>query len=100
MLASPCDTASLLDRQVVTSPASGRGRRRVRWPRLARQRGPASVAHYLANGASQLARAFELRDASGHEWTFRITRAPACWGTLNVLIDPAGGTLFEADPGD
>ena len=60
---------------------------------------PPSVAHYFANGASQFAWTFQLTDASGGQWTFRMSRAPACWGTLNVLVDPAGGTLFEADPG-
>lgn len=60
---------------------------------------PSSVAHYFQNGASQLAWIFQLTDASGGQWTFRMNRAPACWGTLNVLVDPAGGTLFEADPG-
>ena len=60
---------------------------------------PSFVAHYFQNGASQLAWTFQLTDASGGQWTFRMSRAPACWGTLNVLVDPAGGTLFEADPG-
>ena len=60
---------------------------------------PASqVAGYYANGASQLAWQFRLASAIGSRWTYRISRAPSCRGSLVVSADPAGGTLYQATP--
>lgn len=60
---------------------------------------PASaVAAFYANGASQMAWSFTLTSRSPTSWTFRLSRPPSCTGSLSVVSDPAGGTLFEADP--
>jgi hypothetical protein len=56
------------------------------------------VANYYTNGASQLAWQFRLTSVSGGRWTYRISRAPACRGSLVVMADPAGGTLYQATP--
>lgn len=56
------------------------------------------VANYFANGASQMAWSFTLVSHSSSVWIFRMTRPPSCSGVLYVRADPAGGTLFEADP--
>lgn len=56
------------------------------------------VAGYYANGASQLAWQFRLASATGSRWTYRISRAPFCRGSLVIIADPAGGTLYEAKP--
>jgi hypothetical protein len=58
----------------------------------------ASVSSYYANGASQLAWQFRLTSATGSRWNYRISRAPLCRGSLVVIADPAGGTLYEATP--
>jgi len=54
------------------------------------------VAGYYGNGASQLAWEFRLASATGSRWTYRISRAPFCRGSLVIIADPAGGTLYEA----
>lgn len=60
---------------------------------------PASaVAAFYVNGASQMAWSFTLTSRSLTNWTFRLSRPPSCTGSLSVVADPVGGTLFEADP--
>ena len=39
---------------------------------------------------------FRLASAIGSRWTYRISRAPSCRGSLVVTADPAGGTLYQA----
>jgi hypothetical protein len=56
------------------------------------------VAIYFGNGANQLAWQFRLSSATSTRWTYRISRAPSCRGALVVMIDPNGGTLYQAIP--
>jgi hypothetical protein len=56
------------------------------------------VAIYFGNGANQLAWQFRLSSATTTRWTYRISRAPSCRGALVVMVDPNGGTLYQAIP--
>jgi hypothetical protein len=56
------------------------------------------VADYFASGAGQQAWQFRLTSASGSGWTFRMSHAPSCRGSLSVMTDPNGGTVYQATP--
>jgi hypothetical protein len=56
------------------------------------------VASYYGNGANQLAWQFRLASAIGSQWTYRMSRAPSCRGSLTVMADPNGGTVYQAFP--
>lgn len=60
--------------------------------------GARQVASYFTNGASQLAWHFQLISTNSVQWNYRMSRAPACRGSLVVMVDPAGGTLYQATP--
>jgi hypothetical protein len=56
------------------------------------------VADYFASGAGQQVWQFRLTSASGSGWTFRVSHAPSCRGSLTVMTDPNGGTVYQATP--
>jgi hypothetical protein len=56
------------------------------------------VADYFASGAGQTAWQFRLTSASGSRWIFRMSHAPSCRGSLSVMTDPNGGTVYQATP--